>query len=63
MKAEGGGMKDQGCCGVRPRAALPLAKALQSIAGNYQRVLGLNEVFDVTLPGWAKYAKFYFCLW
>jgi len=36
--------------GYLPHATLPLTQALQSIAGNYQRVLSLDQAFDASLP-------------
>lgn len=35
--------------GYLPRAPLPLASALQSIAGSYQRVLSLDQAYDASL--------------
>ncbi len=36
--------------GYLPRATWPLTLALQSIDGNYQRVLSLDKTYDVSLP-------------
>jgi len=39
--------------GYLPEVTLPISQALQSIDGQYQRVLSLDKTFDPTLPGYS----------
>ena len=39
--------------GYLPEATLPITVALQSIAGQYQRVLSLDKTYDPALPGYS----------
>ncbi len=39
--------------GYLPQVALPITEALQSIAGQYQRVLSVDKTFDPALPGYS----------